>query len=437
VADRGVRDGASDVRPLGQGGLIADLVGPVVDRVSRELTSLWSVRVPRLLDPFAPGLADALADGAWTAPWRGVSGFLPPAALALGILVALIRPGMPQVYTESLPFMILTIVGAILSGAFGLLLLIGYVVGDVLRGNSGYPFYGPLPIVGSQVIKYLLLAIPALHTPQLGRSLAKSVAVILPKGLGNWIGTRVTLYALACGMMTYLWSWGMVVLVRPVFTWQGQTPSTEAVAQVQHVWGVLVLCAVAAAVARVCLEEAVVPRVSRGSLIVELRRQRGLGQVRRGALWRRLPAPLRKWLRPVVTVTVTTLVLAGAYESWFDWLIVAGVTTLLEAWRARLTGSFSARLARVVQRLPALLRFAAIPLAGYVLAKLVIEQFAAVPIIGDFLANRIVPLLWGGDSLRPVAIGALLTLATSYLLFPGRRVQRPATRVPTTRLTPG
>ena len=49
----------------------------------RRLAQLWLVRLPHLLDPWAPGLADAVADVAHLAPWRGAAGFAPLLGLAL------------------------------------------------------------------------------------------------------------------------------------------------------------------------------------------------------------------------------------------------------------------------------------------------------------------------------------------------------------------
>src|SRR5439155_22699867 len=86
----------------------------------------------RQLAPWLPPPADALADGAWTAAWPGVAAVTPLVALALGFLAPLLLPGLLDVYTESLPFMLLLVAAAILSGPAGLGLLLGYAVGMLL-----------------------------------------------------------------------------------------------------------------------------------------------------------------------------------------------------------------------------------------------------------------------------------------------------------------
>lgn len=100
------------------------------------LGRLWSVQVPGWLDPWAPQLADAFADGAWTAGWRALAAVAPLAGWALGFLFPLLWPGMKDIYSESLFFMAVVICGAILSGPVGVMLLLGYIVGDFLDRKS-------------------------------------------------------------------------------------------------------------------------------------------------------------------------------------------------------------------------------------------------------------------------------------------------------------
>jgi hypothetical protein len=413
--------------------------GQLIELAAEELPLLWSVRLPRLLDPVVPPLADAMADGAWTAAWRRAGAFAPPVALLLGLLAGRLRPGMAGVYSESLPFLIVVVVGAILSGSAGVLLFLGYVVGDVLGSVApGYPRYGtPLQLAGSQVIGYLLLALPAINLPALGRQLARSVAVRLPGRARDWLGVRAILEAGACGGLIFLWCQGMTVLIRPVFTWRGGSPPVQAIALVQHRWEVLVLAAVVAAVARVLLERAVVPILPGRALVAELRRRRGMGDLRRGELWRRLPRPVRAWLQVGVTVASTTFILAGAFDGWIDAVLVAAVTALLEMWRGGHLGSRGTRLTRwtrPTQRIPALLRFVAVAGVGYWLASLVVARFVGVPVIGGLLADRVVPLLWNGDGLRPITVGAVLTLVAYYLLLPSRGESRAGQGPPSARL---
>ena len=43
-----------------------DTMDAKIPTTKEKLTHFWSVRLPHRLDPWAPKLADALADGTWT-----------------------------------------------------------------------------------------------------------------------------------------------------------------------------------------------------------------------------------------------------------------------------------------------------------------------------------------------------------------------------------
>src|SRR5688500_1967197 len=110
------------------------------------LVEFWSVRAPGLLDPWAPPLADAFADGSWMAVWRRVAAFAPLAAFGIGVLFPLLWPGMRDVYTESLIFLLLIFAASILSGTAGAMLCLGYILGDLAGGPSGYYSYSGLSL---------------------------------------------------------------------------------------------------------------------------------------------------------------------------------------------------------------------------------------------------------------------------------------------------
>lgn len=369
-----------------------------------KLTHFWSVQLPKWLDPWTPMLGDALSDGSWTAVWRRVSGYAPLAALAVGFLTPWLWPGVDNVYSESLPFMMLVVAGAILSGPLGVMLLLGYVLGVLVGGTQArYDFFDyPVRRSGSLLLSHMLLAIPAVLLPQLGRRMAEQVR--LPGSLNPvvHIGVRVVLYAAACAMLVYLWCHAMIALIRPVFTWLWDYPTLEAIEQVQDRWQWLAGAAAAGAAARIMLERVVTPYLARAEVARHFQEERWSEPQRRGERWRRLPLAVRIGLGSAGT----TLLLAGLYTSWIDAPLVAGVTAALGVWRAGLIASLPPAWARVVLGVPAMVRFAAATLLGYLLARVVVE-----PSWDTMRAT---------DSFRPMLIGALLTLVTFYLLFPNQ-----------------
>src|SRR5436309_15268721 len=114
------------------------MMNPADRRVQALLSQLgdplqfWTVKLPRNLDPWMPSLADSFADDAWMAPWQKLASIGPLVALAVGFLAPWLWPGMNNIYSESLFFLLLATVSGIVNGSFGASLFLGYVVGDLL-----------------------------------------------------------------------------------------------------------------------------------------------------------------------------------------------------------------------------------------------------------------------------------------------------------------
>src|SRR5256885_829674 len=148
------------------------------------LTRFWAVTLPTRIDSVAPPLADAFADGVWTAVWRRIHDLAPLAALITGLLFRIVWPSIHNVYSESLLFLMIVVAGAILSGPVGAMLLFGYAAGDMLA----LPFnrqglYGPMQYLksfGGHFVGYMLLAIPAILIPQLGRRMTDEITAMIP-----------------------------------------------------------------------------------------------------------------------------------------------------------------------------------------------------------------------------------------------------------------
>lgn len=377
---------------------------PESTRAPDPLTRLWCVRLPRALDPWAPPLADALADGAWTAAWPGVAALAPLAGLAVGFLAPLAWPGIKYVYSESLTFLMVVVGAAILSAPLGVGVLGGYIAGVAVFGTaSAYPFASyPLHRIGSLLIVYMLLAIPAVTVPQLARRMADELALLIPSPEELRRVARAALYAIAAALLVFLWCQATIVLIRPVFTWMRNSPTVEAVRNVQVYWRWLVGTAVVAVVARTVLEWGV---ARRSAVVAVLEAERWSEPHRRWAQWRKLPLPVRVGLAALAV----TFLLAGAYTAWIDAVLMALAVAALGAWRTGLIGGgLPAAWARAVLKVPTLLRYAVAVLVGY------------------WLASVAASALWGTGTFRPVLLGIFLSLVMFYLLLP----RPPEARVP-------
>lgn len=394
-------------RSLSGGGAAPSKAGTAVVGPLRILIRFWSVRLPRLLDPWAPSWADSTADGMWTASLRGVAAIAPLAALVLGYLAIRIWPDA-DVFSASLPFMAVFIVGATLSGPVGVMLLLGYVIGDVtsLRGldRVQYLFSDSTPLeqflrwAAGHLVSFLLLAILAQRLPQLARRMAGELVLRFRiTRLGVW----TVLYAATSGLLVYLWAQAVVVLIRPRFTWLGDSPAYDDIHPVQGDWPWLVGAAVVAAAVRLTLEVGSARRMPSGGVRAELWALRTAEPVRRGAGWRRVPA----LVPAVLAAGLAALLLGGMYQSWLDALAVGIVFVALNAWSAGLLGGIPKAWTRAAQRVPALVRVGVVVGVGYVVSNLALG-------------------LWVTDSFRPVLLGSLLTVSLFYLLFPRPVISR-------------
>jgi hypothetical protein len=208
--------------------------------------------------------------------------------------------------------------------------------------------------------------------------------------------TQVAVSAIAAALLIFLWCQATIVLIRPVFTWAGNSPTTEAVAQVQRKWTWLVAAAVGAVLLR-AVAELLARRMAGWALVNSLQERRWSAPERRGALWRRVPLVIRV----LIAAAAVTLLLAGTYVNKFDAGLVFVAVVLLKAWRSGVFGGVPAAWFTTVSKVPALIRFAIAPLLGFVAGWMIIRLF------------------WSTGSLRPVMFATFFTVIFFHLLFPG------------------
>src|SRR5438309_11733072 len=84
--------------------------------IRERLIHFWSAKLPAWLDPWAPPLGSAMADGAWTGVWPYVSAYIPLVAFGIGFVAPLLRSLMTYVFTESLLFLLVGVGLSLLSG---------------------------------------------------------------------------------------------------------------------------------------------------------------------------------------------------------------------------------------------------------------------------------------------------------------------------------
>jgi len=279
------------------------------------------------------------------------------------------------------------------------MLLLGYVVEDLLVGNQAGATGTATPagVLGGKLISYLLLSIPAITIPLIVRYLTATARFSSLSNPNSRLYALAALQGSICGVLVFLWTQALVVLIRPLFTWVGAEPLASAILPVQQqaIW--LVLAAIIAGAGRVMLETWVAPKARGAAFAASLQRQRWTGE---GKGWlEKVPELVRMAVPPVII----TMVLAGTYDGWVDAFVVAIVVAVLALWQANLIQRIPIPVnwALYVRRTPALLRLLAATLIGYLIS-----------------AAILLPLWSLASGVRLLMVGSLLTLLVFNVLFP-------------------
>ncbi|HKT00712.1 MAG TPA: hypothetical protein VJT31_14370, partial [Rugosimonospora sp.] len=345
--------------------------------------------------PRLPVLGTALADGAYLSAWPVAGAVALPAALLLGLLVGWRPWSAGDTYTATLLGMSLLVTVASLGAAPGTWATIGYVLGDLALHQHGQSFYGSftaliLTVIVPLFIGYLLLASALVLTPLVAARLGRRTVSWIRLSARPRPPTALAATAAALIAAALLWAWTHTVptLIRPVYTWSGGQPPTDAIAPVQTQGAVLIVLALAVTAARVVAED------------VAARRPRPVSPAPPATLRPARPWPL--WVSVPLRTLLTTFLMAGLFTAWWHALAFAAVFAGALALRGTVLER-SGAWARLVNRVPLLLRLLAAVAVSFVMAQVLIA-----------------PAWSGTDSFLPVLASATTALLVAALLLPGR-----------------
>lgn len=365
-----------------------------------RLATWWWLLPARLTRRVSGQLAFALADGASLLAWPTLALLAMPAALSAGFVFGWLHPGFGELYTESLPFLLLAVAVGTLGGHLGALLAAGYAVGDFLlwhrswggeEGLAAHLTRERLPLV----LTYALLALLTVRLAVVAKGLGLQLALPARVDRRFRFALAAAAHLLVTSVLVWLWTAATPLLVRPVFTWTGREPTIEAITPLQEEGAALVVVALLVAGLRLTLQyrTATVPALAERIDRVEdsLRPARPI----RPLLDR---APL---LRVMVGATGSLLVLAALLEGVAEAIGLGAVLILIGAARAGLVTVPLGRWPDIADRIPLLLRLA----VGFLVIR--------------WLAQAVVaPRYLGADSFRPILVSTVLALIVLYLLNP-------------------
>lgn len=372
-------------------------------RLTEGVIGLWWVQVPLRARRFGRTLTLAVTDGFWLTAFRLPAAILPLAALVAGLVVGWQTPGYDRLWTESWWLVPMLVLLASLAAHLSTLFVVGFVIGDFflvhtawslgfrsLDGmlSSGVP--GNLARVRVPLlIGYSLLLLLASAVPVTSKGIAAGVAAWsrIPDRLRFPVGAVTHVVAMGAGV--WLWSQTVPILVRPIFTWLDFFPTVAAIEPVQQRASLLVGTSVIASVARLGFQYRTAVRPHLG-LRMDLQLQRLLDAPPVRSWWDLLPAPVRV----VLQALASTLLMSGMLVTRRDALVIFGVSVTLLAIRHRVIPLPIGAYARMVNRVPILIRTAIGAAVVFIASRFVLDQlFRSQPDFGPIVAAVVIGLV--------------------------------------------
>lgn len=369
---------------------------------------LWWERLPTRVARVAPVLGNALTDGLHYVHWPAAAALAPPLSLVLGGVLSWLHP--EEAFTSWPALLVIFTVVGMASVQLGAWVWVGFTTVELVEMAQPSLTFGSGPLAGlgrvlAVVDESMLLALLTIGVPTAVLAIRLSYRGLTPPALH-----RVPVEALVClaaaAASTYIWAQSAVVLVRPVFTLQGMSPTVAAVASVQEGWPLVVGAGLVASGGRLILEHRAArsPAFLRSTAHVAAAMSRDAGTLRPPAA-----------VRIVLAAAAGTLLLSGLVTTYLQAALTFAVLVLLEMLGSRLSARGQPRM------------IAAVPM----LVRLVL----LVPVL--YLVTRVVlgfastSGTWTSDSFVAPWLSVLLCTAASVLVL--SPVVRKPTSAPTRR----
>ena len=322
----------------------------------------WFLRPVAAIARFQPGVRMALDTDLelLSSTWGRRLG---SAAVILAALFGAVSPGVEDVFTESLPFLVaVAAVGAGLP-ALGAAVVVAFVPFDLVAYVAQSRDWNLVSLAGRGLLWWLLWLL-AVEVPVLARQAAWRLAAADRPRLGLGLGTVAT------GVVAFYWTIAVPFLLNPMFAAEGNRPTVEAVQPLQR-WGWVMAIAAAVAFAAARPE-------------------------------RRLPAPApsrrpRGRLALLGGAAFVGLVAYGLGQTTLQRLLLPAafvVAVVAAGWAGRSPG-----LGRLLGRVPLIVR--------------IVVGLVAITVVGATLADRV-----GSDFGLVLRIAAVGTVVFAVLLAP-------------------
>lgn len=368
-----------------------------------KVAYFWWVKLPLRIRHISASLMDSLLDGYYLLSSSIIAAIASPIAFLVGLLWGWQHWGYTGLFSESLIFMMVIILIGVLSGHLGFMFLTGYILGDffLVHDNWTWPrndFLHALVVVRVPLlIKYALLSFILLYLPRITKTLVQQLQLPRLVGRKASIALVFPLYTFLTAMFVYFWSQMLPLLLRPIFTWIGRSPTVKAISPLQNDWEILVFMAIIAAIIRLVLQTLSISQDKIGKKLDAYEAQ-FIGVEPIEPIAQKMP------LLAVVILHAlwATLLLAGLYLTWLEAIIVFALLVFIQSVRTELFPLPIQWWRNLVERVPILFRL---------IVVFTIIYLAATPIIQQGFRTT--------NSFRPIIILTVIAFLLLFILIPG------------------
>ena len=348
---------------------------------SPDAVEFWWARVPARLDRYSALLSVAWSDGIYLVSWPRIAMLLPLTALIFGFVegvshfkfLSIMDVGISfapaAVFAQSLPLVIIAAFVGSLSANAGLMMVLGYALGDFLWGGVPWTYGFPhsvlsgllhlrVPELATYVLFFLLAVMPIVSTNYLLAGLYRR----LPGRDRRVTLVRIGAMAVVQALFLYEWTFIAPMVIHPMWSWRGSgSPVTIAFFhRVTTPW--IVGAALAAVVTRGWLTSRAQSNPSFATQIQRLddaaadAADDGLGFFER-----------RPWLQAALATALITLLALGFLPSPLMAAETMGLVAAILLARAYLLPQLSVwkKWGALVDKIPLIFRLGAVVFATY------------------------------------------------------------------------
>jgi hypothetical protein len=351
---------------------------------SASTLEAWWLAIPRKLRPYSRTLSLAWSNGLYLTAWPRLAVALPLITLLFGFFEGathwspltidgshLSTTLTAVAFMQMFPLLFLAVLLGSLSADLGLMLVLGFALGDYLVA-------GPVLTIGQwePVAGFFELRFPQLYSYSIFFGLAVAPTLVagglltplwrrFPRNARPWVILRVAASALVQALLVYSWIPLSTITVRVLWSWANQAPPLNIAdySNVLNPW--LPIAAAIAVIARGFLvRRAMKDRLLDAHVHQTLVEAKEADQ--KLAWTRRMPA----WLSAVFTGLASTMLLSGLIGNWWLAAVVCAVLVGICLLKSCVLPGIAPwmKWARTIDRVPLIFRVAAMTIGTYYLS---------------------------------------------------------------------